>query len=66
MARRRSSGKCTTVTFKRSAKGRKIRPRSAWVTVKRCEGRKLRAHNRRQCRRGKGKSFRMRQFVKCR
>jgi hypothetical protein len=56
-----SSGKkghCSTVTFHR--RGGKA------VKVIRCTGRKLRAHNRRQCRRAKGKSFRARQFVKCR
>lgn len=63
--RRKSKGACTTITFKRARKGGKIRARSAWVTVRRCEGRKLKAHNRRQCRRGKAKTFRMRQFVKC-
>jgi hypothetical protein len=70
MAKRRR-GACKRVTFKRARAGGKVRPKSQWVTVSRCEGRKLKAHNRRQCRRGgakgkKGKAkFRAMQFVPC-
>jgi len=37
------------------------------VHVVRCEGRKLRGHNRKQCRKGgSGTKFKRMQFVKCR
>lgn len=44
---------CDEVTFKKDGNGRKL-PRSRWVTVLRCRGRKLKAHNRRQCRHKSG------------
>lgn len=47
---RRGRGKCKRITFKKK-NGRKL-PKSKWVTVTRCEGRSLKGHNKRQCKRG--------------
>jgi hypothetical protein len=55
---------CKEVVFKRKAKGGKVLPKSQWVTVLRCEGKKLKATNRRQCRRG-GTGAQKHLFVKC-
>lgn len=51
---------CRIVVFKRRKKGGRVLAPSQWVRTERCEGKRLRAHNRRQCR-GKKK-----QFVRCR
>lgn len=51
-ARRRGAPTCKTITFKRRVRGGRILPRSQWVTVRRCKGRRLRAPNPHQCRRG--------------
>lgn len=61
---RRSGSSCTTITFKRAHKGGRILPRSQWRTVTRCKSRKLKAHNRRQCRVG-GKGPRAHLFASC-
>ena len=53
---KRTSGNCKCVTFHKRG-GRAV---SAW----RCDSRKLRAHNRNQCRAGTGKSFKAHRFVK--
>jgi len=55
---------CKTITFKRKSKGGKLLPRSQWVTIQRCESKKLKATNRRQCRRG-GKGPQAHLFVRC-
>lgn len=64
MAKARKSG-CTTVTFKRRKRGGKLMPKSKWVSVTRCEGKKLATSAKRRwnrqvrarelCRRGRGK-----------
>lgn len=43
--------RCRNVTFKRGKGGRKLAKQN-WVTVRRCKGKTLKAHNRRQCRKG--------------
>lgn len=50
---------CKRVTFKRRKRGGKTLPKSKWISVVRCSGRRLKATNRRQCRNRKGL------FVKC-
>lgn len=55
-----SSPNCRIVVVKRRRRGGAILPQSQWSRFERCDNRKLRAHNRRQCR------GRKKQFVKCR
>jgi hypothetical protein len=45
---------CKRITFKRARRGGKILPKSRWISVIRCEGRRLRATNKRQCKNRKG------------
>jgi len=64
MARRTGSAvqiskHCVVIPFKRKRRGGALLPRSQWRMVTRCDNRKLRAHNRRQCR------GRKKQFVVC-
>lgn len=49
---RRPALDCKVITFKRLRRGGSLLPRSQWVTVTRCKGRRLRATNPDQCRRG--------------
>lgn len=58
---------CEHVTFKRRVKGGKVLPKSKWVHAVRCKGRKLKAHNKNQCRKAdmgvRGKTAHL--FVAC-
>jgi hypothetical protein len=56
----KTSAHCSRITFKRRRKGGPVLAKSNWTTVLRCDNRKLRAHNKRQCRNRKGA------FVVCR